>query len=162
MLTVPEKSMVRAAEELRRQFGVQVVSLERELIKAMRDVSAGARVRWDIVLRADAAAGSSTDWQNLRNLVERALPLVAAAIPRTAPPALLTCPGLLARYGQWPWLSDLAQTTGRADGIHGAWLLVPWEDPSVPPALGDEAVPLLPSQRAHIPDGWLANRHRAA
>jgi hypothetical protein len=154
--------MVRAEGELERQFGVQVMSLEREIIKAMRDVSTGARVRWDMVLRADAAAKGSTDWQNLRNLVERALPRVGAAIPKTAPPALLTCPGLLARYGQWPWLTDLAQTTGRADGIHGAWLLVPWEDPSVPPALGDEAVPLLASQRAHIPDGWLANRHRAA
>lgn len=162
VLTVPEKSMVRAEEELERQFGVQVVSLERELIKAMREESTGARVRWDIVLRADAADRGSRDWQNLRNLVQRALPRVAAAIPRTAPPALLTCPGLLARYGEWPWLTDLAQATGRGDGIHGAWLLVPWEDPSVPPALGDEAVPLLPSQRAHIPDGWLANRHRAA
>jgi hypothetical protein len=94
--------------------------------------------------------------------VQRALPKVAAAIPKAAPPTLLTYPGLLTRYDQWSWLTDLAQTTGRADGIHGLWLLVPWEDPSVPPVLGDAAVPLLPSQRAHIPEGWLQNRHRAA
>jgi hypothetical protein len=128
----------------------------------MREVSAGAKVRWDIVLRADAAPQDSRDWRNLRDLVQRALARVSLAIPKSAPPALLTCPGLLARYGQLPWLSDLAQTAGRADGLHGAWVLVPWEDPSVPPALGDEAVPLLPSQRAHIPSGWLGNRHRAA
>ncbi len=162
VLTVPEKSMVRAEVELKRQFSVQVMSLEREFIKAMHEQATEAKVRWDIVVRADSAAPESIDGKYLRNLVRRALPGVAAAIPTTAPPALLTCPGLLTRYGQWPWLADLAQTAGRADGIHGLWLLVPWEDPSVPPVLGDEAVPLLPSQRAHIPDGWLANRHRAA
>lgn len=162
VLTVPERSMVRAEEELIHQFGVRTVSLERELINAMREESTSARVRWDIVLRADAADRGSRDWQKLRQLVDGALPRLTAAIPKTASPVLLTCPGLLARYGEWPWMADLALTVGRAGGIHAAWLLVPWEDPSVPPVLGGHAVPLLPSQRAHIPDGWLANRHRAA
>lgn len=162
VLTVPEKAMQRAEAELTRQFGVPAMSLERELLTAMHDAAAGAKVRWDIVLRADAAGRDTRDWQNLTQLVQRALPKVAAAIPKVAPPTLLTYPGLLTRYDQWSWLTDLAQTTGRADGIHGLWLLVPWEDPSVPPVLGDAAVPLLPSQRAHIPEGWLQNRHRAA
>ena len=60
-----------------------------------------------------------------------------------------------------PWVSDLAQRAGRSDGVHGAWLLVPWEDPGQPPNIGGQAVPMLPGQRAHIPDGWLANRHRS-
>ena len=154
--------MVRAQQELVHQYGVQVVSLEHELIKAMREESGAARVRWDIVLRADRADAGSADWQNLRNLVRRALPRVAPVIAAASPPVLVTCPGLLDRYGEWPWLADLAQTVGRAGGIHGLWLLVPWDDQTSPPTLGRGAVPVLPSQLAHIPDGWLANRHRAA
>ena len=68
------------------------------------------------------------------SLLQRALTRLVEQLPRTAPPALITSPGLLERYGQLPWLSELAQTTGRAGGLHGAWLLVPWEDSSTPPA----------------------------
>ena len=83
------------------------------------------------------------------------------ALPQSAPPVLLTYPGLLASYRRLSWVSDVAQRSGRANGLHGAWLLVPWEDPGVPPSLDGQPIPVLPSQRAHIPDGWLANRHRS-
>jgi hypothetical protein len=85
---------------------------------------------------------------------------VETTLPRRAPPALLTYPGLLARYERLAWIADLAQKAGRPDGLHGAWLLVPWEDPSVPASLDGHAIPVLPSQRAPIPEGWLGNRHR--
>ena len=162
LLTVPEKYYLRAEQQLVRQYGVQPLSLDRTLIAAMKEVAAARNVRWDIVLKADAEPGNARHWQNLRDLVRRAVPHVTAALPQSAPPALLTGPGLLQRYGQLPWLSDLAQSVGHMNGIHGAWLLVPWEDPSLPPALSGEAIPVLASQRAHIPDGWLGNRHRAA
>jgi len=162
VLTVPEKYYLRAEQQLARQYGVPTVSVDRALIHAMGEVAAARRVRWDTVLKADADPTNSRNWQNLKNVVNEALPRVVQAIPKAAPPVLLTNPGLLARYGQLDWLSDLAQMTGRADGVHGVWLLVPWDDHSTPPALGDEAIPILPSQRAHIPTGWLGNRHRAA
>jgi hypothetical protein len=88
------------------------------------------------------------------------MPALDEALPRSAPPVLLTYPGLLARYRRLNWVSDVAQRSGRADGLHGAWLLVPWEDPGALPTLDGQPIPVLPSQRAHIPDGWLANRHR--
>ena len=89
------------------------------------------------------------------------LPALNAAVPRSAPPALLTYAGVLARYTQMTRVSDLAQQAGRHDGPHGAWLLVPWEDAGQPPSIDGQSIPVLPSQRAHIPDGWLGNRHRS-
>ena len=162
VLTVPEKYYLRAERELSRQYGVQHVDLDRVLIQTMHDVAVEANVRWDIVLKADSDPTTSPNWQRLRNVVQRALLRVAEQIPTMAPPTLLTSPGLLQRYGQLRWLSDLSEMSGRTGGLHGAWLLVPWEDPSTPPALGDEAIPTLSSQRVHIPAGWLGNRHRAA
>lgn len=160
LLTVPAKYLQRAERELVRQYGVQPVSLERSLIGAMKASASVGRVNWDIVLRADAATAGSPDWNNLQALVARAMTQVETNLPRQAPPALLTYPGLLARYERLAWIADLAQKAGRPDGLHGAWLLVPWEDPSVPASLDGHAIPVLPSQRAHIPDGWLGNRHR--
>jgi hypothetical protein len=159
---VPDKYLRRAERELVRQYGVRPVSIERTLLEAMKRTANAANVKWDVVVRADASKRESRDWQNLRALVQRALPGVTEAVPHSAPPALLTYPGLLARYGQMTWLSDLALRTGRSDGLHGAWLLVPWEDPDKPVAVDGEAVPVLRSHHAHIPDGWLANRHRAS
>jgi serine/threonine protein kinase len=161
VLTVPEKYYLRAERQLARQFGVRPVDLDGSLIRAMRDVAAAGKVRWDVVLKTDRDP-TSPNWQRLQSIAQRALARVTEQIPKTAPPALLISPGLLQRYGQLPWLGDLAVTVGRAGGLHGAWLLVPWEDPTTPPALGDEAIPMLPSQRAHVPAGWLGNRHRAA
>lgn len=160
-LTVPAKYLPRAERELQRQYGVAGFSVERALLDAMKATAETRRIRWDVVVRADGARRDSRDWQKLRELVQLALPGVAAAVPRAAPPALVTHAGMLARYGQMPWLSDLALRCGRADGVHGAWLLVPWEDPGEPPTIDGEAVPVIASQRAHIPDGWLKNRHRA-
>jgi hypothetical protein len=160
-LTVPAKYLHRAERELQRQYGVQAMSVERALLDVMKATAAARHVKWDVVVRADGASRDSRDRQKLRELVQLSLPGVAAALPRGAPPALLTAAGMLARYAQMPWVSDLALQCGRAGGVHGAWLLVPWEDPGEPPTIDGEAVPVLASQRAHIPDGWLENRHRA-
>lgn len=159
-LTVPAKYLHRAEKELQRQYGVAAMSLERALLDAMKATAEARKIKWDVVVRADGAARDSRDWLKLQDLVKLALPRVRASLPNAAQPVLLTCPGMLARYKQMPWVSDLALQSGCADGVHGAWLLVPWEDPGQPPALDGEAVPVMPSQRAHIPDGWLRNRHR--
>ena len=55
---------------------------------AMKDVAAAGKVRWDIVLKADAERGNARTWQNLQNVVRKALATVEEAIPRTAPPAI--------------------------------------------------------------------------
>jgi hypothetical protein len=160
-LTVPAKYLQRAERELPRQYGVQALSVERALLDAMKATAGARKITWDVVVRADGAGHDSRDWQKLRELVQLALPNVTATVPRGTPPVLLTSAGMLARYGQMRWVSDLALQCGRADGVHGAWLLVPWEDPGQPPTIDGEAVPVLAAQRAHIPDGWLKNRHRA-
>ena len=161
VLTVDPKYMARAEREIARQYGVRPWSIERALVQAMKEKAVAARVAWDVVLKADASPRNSTAWRNLLSLVRKAMDAATAALPRTAPPALLTCAGLLSRYEQMSWISDLAIRSGQASGVHGAWLLVPWQDPGRPPMIDGQAVPVLASQRAHIPDGWLANSHRA-
>jgi hypothetical protein len=160
-LTVPAKYLQRAERELQRQYGVQALSVERALLEAMKAAAGARRIKWDVVVRADGASRDTRDWQKLCELVQLSLPGVTAGLPRRSPPALLTSAGMLARYGLMRWVSDLALRCGRADGLHGAWLLVPWEDPGQPPAVDGEALPVLAAQRAHVPDGWLKNRHRA-
>lgn len=160
-LTVPAKYLRRAERELQRQYGVRALSVERALLDAMKATAGARRIKWDVVARADGASRDTRDWQKLCELVQLSLPGVAAELPRSGPPALLTSAGMLARYGHMRWLSDLTLQCGRADGLHGAWLLVPWEDPGQPPTIDGEALPVLASQRAHVPDGWLKNRHRA-
>ncbi len=82
-----------------------------------------------------AAVRDTRDWARLCELVQLSLPGLAGELPRTGPPALLTSAGMLARYGQVRWVSDLALQCGRVDGLHGAWLLVPWKDPGQPPTI---------------------------
>lgn len=161
LLTVPPKYLARAERELVRQYDVRPWSVERSLLDAMKAKAASGRVAWDVVIRADAEPHGSVAWRNLQGLVRQAMVAAAATLPSAAPPALMTSAGLLARYGQMPWVSDVALQAGRPNGIHGAWLLVPWDDPGKSPSLDGEAIPVLPAQRVHIPDGWLANRHRA-
>lgn len=161
VLTVPPKYLGRAESQLVRQYGVRQWSVETELLRSMRDTAAAGRVAWDVVLRADAASKDSQPWRNLQAIVRRAMTAVTEKLPQTSPAVLLTSAGLLARYEQMSWLSDISQKAGHPTGMHGAWLLVPWEDPGRPPSIDGQAIPALPAQRAHIPDGWLANRHRA-
>ena len=46
------------------------------------------------------------------------------------------------------------------NGVDGRFYSL-WEDPGQPSTINGEALSVLAAQRAHIPDGWLKNRHPA-
>lgn len=76
-------------------------------------------------------------------------------------PALLTRPGLLARYDLVPMLEELAQTSGTTNGPPSLWLLLPQEDPGR--SRIDHVVlgVISGANWAHLTEPWLANAHRA-
>ena len=97
-LTVEPRRMAQAEAELLRRFPRERLSLDRLLLEAMRAEAETRKVRWPVVLAADAAARDSRDFQNLLRLVGRAAPVVQQRILTLRGPALLVHPGLLARY----------------------------------------------------------------
>lgn len=72
VLSVAPRHLLRAEQELAARFAVQRISLEALLIEQMKALAAQAGARWEVVLRADAAAPGSRDWRNLLTLVRRA------------------------------------------------------------------------------------------
>lgn len=160
VLLSPDREMARAEKALASRFALPVRSLERLLLAEMKRVAAERKVRWDVVLRADAAAPESADGRRLRELVRLALPAVQEALPADDLPVLLTNPGLLVRYGQMQFLDALRDRATRADGdLRGVWLLVPADEQTDRPVLDGAAIPVLtPNQWTRIPDAWLAAR----
>ena len=94
---------------------MEVRSLEAALIRHMKAEALRSGADWSVVLRADAAAPGSRDWQNLLVLVRRALAALERELVGAGPDAGPDSPGLLARYDQW------ASSSGSAT----AWAAVP-------------------------------------
>lgn len=162
VLLAPDRELRAAARALASRFSLPVRSLEALLLGAMKKVAAERKVRWDTVLRADAAPPESEGGRRLRELVRLALPDVEAAVRGDGSPVLLTNLGLLVRYGHVSFLDDLRDRASRPDGgLAGVWLLLPADEQTDRPVLDGAAVPVLtPNQWARIPDAWL--RRRAA
>jgi serine/threonine protein kinase len=162
-LLVPPRSYQQARQELESpRFGLQLIDGDRVMVDALRDAAGKARVDWSLVLPADATApearASNRGWTNLLLLVKRAMPRVEEQFTAAGSTVLLVNPGLLARYDKLDLLERLRDRVGRAGGPPGLWLLLPAQQPLI----DGKAVPLLsPAQRVHVPEGWLANLHRA-
>ncbi|WP_017326156.1 BREX system serine/threonine kinase PglW [Synechococcus sp. PCC 7336] len=157
-LLVNPKCYQRAQQELCDRFPVQLVDYEALFLDALKRVADRAKVKWDLVLQADANPNEG-DWDKLMLLVRRAMPLVEAELLKATQTIVLIYPGLLARYDQMTLLERLREKVGREDGIPGVWLLLPNQQQAT---IDGKAVPLLsPGQRAKITDEWLENRHRA-
>ncbi len=157
-----EPRRVRDAEaELLRRFPREVVSLERLMLHAMRAEAEARRVQWPRALAADAAARDSADFRNLLRLAARAAPRVRDEVLALRSPALLTRPGLLARYDLMDMLVAMSQASGAAGGPPGLWVLVPQPDPGRPHVDGAVLPVIAASNWARLSEAWLANAHRA-
>jgi hypothetical protein len=162
VLSVEPQWLSRARQELARRFSVEVCDLDQVILGALKEQAEQKKARWDVVLKADAAAENSTDWRNLQRLVEAAVPTIASRLRSPKQTQLVVNPGLLARYGRLNLFAELAQDVGRTGGIHGLWILVPANDQSPLPMLNHKPIPLTnAAQHARLTKAWLANRHRA-
>ncbi|WP_165982469.1 BREX system serine/threonine kinase PglW [Dankookia rubra] len=160
-LTVEPRRTHDAEAELLRRFPREVVSLERLMLRAMRSEAEARRVLWPKALAADAAARDSADFKNLLRLAARAAPRVRDAVLALRTPALLTRPGLLARYDLMEMLVELSQASGSAGGPPSLWVLVSQPDPRRPQVDGVVLPVIARSNWARLTDPWLNNKHRA-
>jgi len=155
---VDKRNYQRAAQELCKQFPLQLLDFEGLFVDALRDVATKAGAKWQAVVNADATPGSDA-WKKFLVLVNRAMPIVEQQLSTATRTILLTYPGLLARYDQMPLLERLREKVGRSDGIPGLWMLIPGDSQ---PLLDGKAIPIIsPGQRSRIPETWLKNIHGA-
>jgi serine/threonine protein kinase len=160
-LTVEPRRSSDAASELLLRFPREVVSLERLMLQAMHTDADTRRVPWPRVLAADALARNSRDFQNLLRLASRAAPRVRDQVLSLSTPALLTRPGLLARYELMDMLTAFAQASGTRDGPPSLWLLVPQLDTGMPRVDGIVLPVISSANWVRLTDPWIANAHRA-
>ncbi len=152
VLPVAPRRAERVARQLGERFEVTSLSLDQLLIEAMRAEAKTAGAEWDVVLEADAAARDSEDWEILVKLVrDRALPRVERTLAEHRGTALVTHPGLLARYG---CLSFLERLRVRSGPDLGFWILVPTGDTQGRPRIDGQALPLVPGEWLTVPRGW--------
>jgi hypothetical protein len=161
-LTVDPRRAPLAEDELLRRFAPrQRVSIEAVLLREMRAEAEARKVKWPVVLAADAEGHDGKGFRNLLRLATKAAERARATLLAFDQPALLVNPGLLARYDLMPLLSDLAQASGARGGPPSLWLLVPQSDGGMP-RIDDASLPVMSAADwVRLTDAWLANAHRA-
>jgi hypothetical protein len=128
----------------------------------MKASAAALGAKWEVVLKADAAAPESTDWRRLQTLVRQAMPAVERILFSADRPVLLVYPGLLARYNQLAAIEKLRQACAGSTDAPGFIILLPADEQRHMPVLDGKPIPvLLASEWARIPDTWLVNLHRS-
>lgn len=140
------RAYATAADALARSYGVTVVDVGAELVRAVRSTAERGNVAWDLVLRADAVPGAGGDWTNLLRLIRAAWSPRWAQVVADAGPLLLVNAGPLARYGMTDLLSGLLDQSQPRPAAR--WLLVPRRSAAATPTLDGHAVPMGP-------DGWI-------
>jgi hypothetical protein len=162
VLTVAPRYLLRAEAEIVRRFPVVRTSIEALLIQEMKSTAAGLGAKWDVVVKADAAAPESADWRRLQSLIRQAMPAVERTLFSAKGPVLLVYPGLLARYDQLPVFEKLRNACARTSDAPGFIILMPSDEQRHMPVLDGKPIPvILASEWARVPEAWLVNAHRA-
>ena len=145
-----------------RRFPVLRTSLEALLIQEMKSTAAALGAKWEVVVKADAAALESADWRRLQSLIRQAMPAVERTLFSADRPVLLVYPGLLARYDQLTVFEKLRDACAQASDAPGFIILIPSDEQRQMPVLDGKPIPVvLASEWARIPESWLINAHRS-
>jgi hypothetical protein len=158
-LTVDQRRLVSAVEQLAARTGATLLDLDRLLIDEMRAIVASAKnARWDRFLQADLERGER-GWSVLTQVVDRAVPKAEETLYQTQGRVVVTGLGLLARYDHFSLLERLRDRLTRTRSeqpLKGVILLVPGDDPSARPVVDGLPVPIITAnQWAHLPSAWL-------
>jgi serine/threonine protein kinase len=129
-----------AARKLAVEFGVQVVDVAAQLVRALRATATDKGAQWDVVLRADSQPASSADATRLRALVHLGFAETWAQILARPEPLLLTYAGPLLRFGLGESLADVFDLGTQRPAAR--WLLVPRLRSQPVPTLDGHPVPL--------------------
>jgi serine/threonine protein kinase len=154
---------LRLASTALRRFDVTPVDVDELMLRALHAAADELNVRWDLVVRADAAQRTDVDWTRLMALVGRAIPAVDAKLGSVTGVVLLENAGLLARYGQISMLERLRERILAGTGPRGCWVLIPGDHQTERPVLDGVPIPVISTnEAAPIPESWLRNVHRAS
>lgn len=160
VLAVQPRRMIAAAQRLAEDFGLTPVSFDALLLSHLHrvcDAMANPPV-WEVVLRADAAALGSRDWQNLQRLVARALPAMTEELLASATPVLLMDTGLLGRYRLvTTWLQQLRDRLAAGPGMQALLLLIAADGQQAGAMIDGIPVPAGAGAKefARVPRGWV-------
>ncbi|MFD6312000.1 BREX system serine/threonine kinase PglW [Streptomyces nigra] len=171
VLTVRQQLVRDAVRELSAErLGARAVSVTELFLEALHgQVTPGTKPTWETLLKADAAEPGSKGAVRFAEYARTAWGSVEPRIAELlgdggggAGPVLLTETGVFARYDAMGVLDRLASAARR--GGRGLWLLVPQNDPSREPRLGQAAVPYQAGlgEWIQLPDTWVGNRHRGS
>ncbi|MEV5178732.1 BREX system serine/threonine kinase PglW [Streptomyces werraensis] len=171
VLTVRQQLVRDAVRELSAErLGARVVSVTELFLDALHgQVTPGTKPTWETLLKADAAEPGSKGAVRFAEYARTAWGSVEPRIAELlgdggggAGPVLLTEAGVFARYDAMGVLDRLASAARR--GGRGLWLLVPQNDPSREPRLGQAAVPYQAGlgEWIQLPDTWVGNAHRGS
>ncbi|MEU7209930.1 BREX system serine/threonine kinase PglW [Streptomyces sp. NPDC044989] len=171
VLTVRQQLVRDAVRELSAErLGARAVSVTELFLEALHgQVTPGTKPTWETLLKADAAEPGSKGAVRFAEYARTAWGSVEPRIAELlgnggggAGPVLLTEAGVFARYDAMGVLDRLASAARR--GGRGLWLLVPQNDPSREPRLGQVAVPYQAGlgEWIQLPDTWVGNAHRGS
>ncbi|WGD39508.1 BREX system serine/threonine kinase PglW [Streptomyces cathayae] len=171
VLTVRQQLVRDAVRELSAErLGAQALSVTELFLEALHgQVTPGTKPTWETLLKADAAEPGSKGAVRFAEYARTAWGSVEPRIVELlgnggggAGPVLLTEAGVFARYDAMGVLDRLASAARR--GGRGLWLLVPQNDPSREPRLGQVAVPYQAGlgEWIQLPDTWVGNAHRGS
>ena len=160
VLSAPQRNILAAQEALMKRFTLESIHFDALFIPLLKEEAEKKRIKWEVVLRADAAEKESQDWQNLQRLVSLCMPGVEENLSHRGKPLLLTGIGLLARYDQLKLIEDLRDKTGVTGGVlEGLWILVSESSQSALPTLDGKPIPVLTSgQHSRIPKMWIKDQ----
>ncbi|MDV7991939.1 BREX system serine/threonine kinase PglW [Rhodococcus sp. IEGM 1374] len=133
VLTTPTKRYEKATRELSSKYGVNVLDVASMLVSSARAHAAENGVPWEVVLGADAADRSRSDWANLVRLVREAVaPRWHEQLARNEPLLIINA-GPLVRYGMAELLSHLLDVGTPRPAAR--WLLVAKQGSQAYPSL---------------------------
>ncbi|NCC23285.1 MAG: BREX system serine/threonine kinase PglW [Alphaproteobacteria bacterium] len=157
VLSVDPRRLAKAEEVLAKRFDLDRWNLDRLFLPELRARASEKKVKWDVVLRADQAERDSQDWSRLNMLFGLCIPPIEAKLSENEKTALITYPGLLARYDQMGMLERLRDKIGTSESkLHGLWVLVTEDGHGSLPTLNGKPIPVISGgQHARIPVSWL-------
>jgi serine/threonine protein kinase len=158
VLSVPPRRLLRTARCLDAQ-PVTTVDVESTLLAGMRKFCDQRKVRWSLVLAADAADRTSPAWDRLSRVADAGVAAVRAAVEAAGPAVLLVNAGVLTRYDASLALlaafREAVRTATAESPVSTVWLLLPWADTEKPPLLDGAAVPVFGNQWLPLPHEWI-------
>jgi hypothetical protein len=148
-LTTPPKRYVKAARELTKLYGVEVLDVAALVVSATRALANQHGISWDFVVGHDAGQKGSGDWSTLADLVQRALTPDWEERLASDKPLLIVNAGPIVRYGMAGLLSSLLDVGTPRPAAR--WLLVARQGNQAVPLLEGKPVPLGPSRWVELP-----------